>query len=69
MTEAARIKVHWRDLRTDSETDEYLESRCNHLLEEFPEADSFDLEDISFAMIDAAREQMVALGRDSFMRE
>ena len=43
MTEATRIKVHWRDLRTDAETDEYLESRCDHLMEEFQEADSFEI--------------------------
>ena len=43
MTESPRIEVHWRNLRTDPKTDEYLERRCLHMREEFPEADSFEI--------------------------
>ncbi len=43
MTQSAKIKTHWRELMADPGTDEYLDRRCNHLMDEFPEADSFEI--------------------------
>ena len=43
MTQAGKLNTHWRNLRADQATDEYLERRCEHLMEEFPEADTFEV--------------------------
>ena len=43
MTQSARLNTHWRNLSADEATDAYLERRCDHLMDEFPEADSFEI--------------------------
>jgi len=43
MHESVKVKTHWRNLPADETTDQYLERRCDHLMTEFPEAESFEI--------------------------
>ena len=43
MHQSVKVKTHWRNLPPEETTDQYLERRCDHLMAEFPEAESFEI--------------------------